>query len=90
MRGGCSLSGRALTALVLLECGLHAPCVHPPLARMMQASEQALVNEGLEEGREEKVCFDVGGRSCWCRVPAEAAATLCDGEPCSTCSNVII
>ena len=75
---------RALTALVLLKCGLHATCVLPPLARMMQASEQALVNEGLEEGREEKVCFDVGGRSCWCRVPAEAAATLCDGEPCWT------
>jgi hypothetical protein len=77
-------SMRALTALVLLECGLHATCVQPPLARMMQASEQALVNEGLEEGREEKVCFDVGGRTCWCRVPPEAAATLCDGEPCWT------
>jgi hypothetical protein len=70
--------------LVLLKCGLHATCVLTPLARMMQASEQALVNEGLEEGREEKVCFDVGGRSCWCRVPAEAATTLCDGELCWT------
>eukprot|EP01049_Picozoa_sp_SAG25_P006083 SAG25_NODE_439_length_7992_cov_12.738376_11_plen_172_part_00 len=70
--------------LVLLKCSLHATCVLTPLARMMQASEQALVNEGLEEGREEKVCFDVGGRSCWCRVPAEAATTLCDGELCWT------
>jgi hypothetical protein len=75
---------RALTALVLLKCGLHATCVLPPLGHMMQASEQALVNEGLEEGREEKVCFDVGGRFCWCRVPAEAAVTLCDGELCWT------
>eukprot|EP01047_Picozoa_sp_COSAG01_P094283 COSAG01_NODE_25227_length_751_cov_6.128834_1_plen_83_part_00 len=75
---------RALTALVLLKCGLHAPCVLPPLARMMQASERAMVNAGLEEGREQRVCFDVAGRSCWCRVPAEAAEALCDGEPCWT------
>jgi hypothetical protein len=27
---------RALTALVLLKCGLHATCVLPPLARMVQ------------------------------------------------------
>jgi hypothetical protein len=30
---------RALTALVLLKCGLHATCVLPPLARMMHASK---------------------------------------------------
>ena len=65
---------RALTAFVLLGCGLHATCL-PPLARMMQASEQTLVNEGLEEGREAQVCFDVVGRSCWCRVPAAAATS---------------
>jgi hypothetical protein len=32
-------SMRALTALVLLKCGLHATCVLPPLARMMHASK---------------------------------------------------
>ena len=39
----------ALTVLVLLwKCG-NATCLPPPLARIMQASEQALVNEGLQE-----------------------------------------
>lgn len=66
----------ALTVLVLLwKCG-NATCLPPPLARIMQASEQALVNEGLQEGREERVCFGVAGRACWCRVPAAAAAQL--------------
>ena len=41
---------RALIALVLQDLGLDATCLLPPLARMMQASERALVNEGLEEG----------------------------------------
>ena len=54
----------ALTVLVLLlKCG-NATCLLPPLARIMQASEQALVNEGLQEGREERVCFGVAGRAC--------------------------
>jgi len=75
---------RALSALVLLGQGLGATCLLPPLARMMQASERALVNQGLEEGRESAVCFDVSGRSCWCRVPADAAKELCGGEPCWT------
>ena len=48
---------RALIALVLQDLGLDATCLLPPLARMMQASERALVNEGLEEGRESAVCF---------------------------------
>ena len=36
---------RALTALVLLECGLHATCVLPPLAiiRMRNGSGKAVV-----------------------------------------------